>query len=70
MARKPGEDPRHEQHVAEPGLDRAGAWEEVIGDGIPDRAHPQFVPCLLLGEELHQSVGPVTLLFVEIDPSD
>ncbi|WP_210199703.1 hypothetical protein [Mesorhizobium sp. WSM3866] len=51
-------------------MDGAGAGEEVIGDGIPDRAQTEFISCFLLGEELHQGMGPFALLFVKINPSD
>ena len=32
--------PWDEEHVSEPGLNRAGSGEKVIGEGIPDAAEP------------------------------
>src|SRR4051812_25580914 len=47
---KPLINPRHEQHVPQPGLDRAGAGEKFVGDEIADDTDAEFVPRVPLTE--------------------
>jgi hypothetical protein len=63
-------DPRYEEQVPQPRLDRARAREQVIGKRVPDRAQSQLVARLALLEQREDPLRPFALGGVEVQPCE
>src|SRR5690606_14983939 len=63
------EDPRQEDEVPEPGLDRGGPWREQLGERVPDRAQSDRIERPRFLERTQQRGCPVRRCRVEVQPS-
>src|SRR5690349_15462649 len=63
-------DPRYEQKVTQPRLDRRGAGKQPLGDGVANAPESERIQCLLLVEARdHLSHSP-GLLVIGVEPAD
>jgi hypothetical protein len=62
--------PRHEEEVAGAGLDRAGAGEEQVGDGVSDGADAQLVDRRLGAEQVDEVEGAAAVGFGAVEPAE
>lgn len=60
--------PRYKQHVAKPGLERRGAWEKGVGEGVPESPEPHLVNGALLVEEIQYPPHLVAVGSREVQP--
>ena len=59
-----------EGEVMYPGVERAGAGEEQIGEGVSHGPEPQLIARVALAEERDDLHHPAAILRREVDPGD
>src|SRR5579884_1133325 len=67
---QPQVNPRNEEQVAEPRLDRARPWKKVIGKRVADGAQPQLVTGFALLEHREDTLRAFPLGGVEVKPCE